>query len=600
MAESEGVSTSGYAPVTFTDDYRKLEGVESVNALCLDFDDGDFDPVAWKPYLGVAHTTRHHCRKKGDKPALTRWRVMLLLSRPVTVAEHAKLWQWAADMGGGTVDPSAKDASRLWFYPPNGAAVVDLDGTVIDVDVVLKRTGWGDAVKRAHAMVPAGKVVERWARKAIEDETWAVRGTPPGGRNNRLNTAAFNLGQIVAGGHLGQAEVERELTKAAAAAGLTQREALNTIRSGLTAGMRQPRGPLGEPQQMKSDVAVETSAPPVIELLTGPELAGPLPELEYLVEEIAFVTGGGAPHLVAGYGYTGKTLAMQSLLLALAAGQQVWGQFDAMRRRVLHVDFEQGSRLTKRRYQRLAKVMGVELASLGDTLAVADMPPLSLSPEHYEAWQSVMVGRDVMVVDSLRAATAGTDENDSRIRAGLDMLGAASNVTGCRPVVIHHARKPSKEEGHGGKYTVRGSSAIFDACDSVVVFTADRDEPTLVECQKARSHGELPGSFGLVIEDVGITGVKVDTCAVEAIKDAREARQRRRKESQALKDVERVRDALKHHPDGVNKRELGRVAKLPNGRVTAAVDLLGDTVAKEPTSITGGGKEVIYRWVGVW
>ena len=64
------------------------------------------------------------------------------------------------------------------------------------------------------------------------------------------------------------------------------------------------------------------------------------------------------------------------------------------------------------------------------------------------------------------------------IRASLDMLGALSEETGCRAVVIHHARKPGAgESGATDRYGIRGSSAIYDGCDAVLVFSAAKGEP---------------------------------------------------------------------------------------------------------------------------
>src|SRR5437899_12619435 len=111
---------------------------------------------------------------------------------------------------------------------------------------------------------------------------------------------------------------------------------------------------------------------------------------------------------------------MQSLALSIAAGRPVWGAYGSQRRRVVHVDLEQGDRLTRRRYQRIARAMGVDLAPLGDALALAAMPPIALTSACADAWREIMTGRDLLIVDSLRAATAGADENDSGIRAGLD------------------------------------------------------------------------------------------------------------------------------------------------------------------------------------
>ena len=64
------------------------------------------------------------------------------------------------------------------------------------------------------------------------------------GRNNALNGAAWTLGHWVAAGALEQAEVEEALYAAAEANGLVaddgERQCWATIRSGLSAGLRQP------------------------------------------------------------------------------------------------------------------------------------------------------------------------------------------------------------------------------------------------------------------------------------------------------------------------------------------------------------------------
>ena len=81
----------------------------------------------------------------------------------------------------------------------------------------------------------------RYGAAALGREAGLVRGAGPGTRNRTLNRAAFCLGQLVGAGLLGRGEVEAELLDAALAAGLPGREALGTIRSGLEAGLLEPR-----------------------------------------------------------------------------------------------------------------------------------------------------------------------------------------------------------------------------------------------------------------------------------------------------------------------------------------------------------------------
>ncbi len=77
--------------------------------------------------------------------------------------------------------------------------------------------------------------------KALEDECNALAATGEGARNDQLNTSAYKLGQLVAGGELSRGRVERELERAARLVGLSPLEIEKTLRSGLEDGMKKPR-----------------------------------------------------------------------------------------------------------------------------------------------------------------------------------------------------------------------------------------------------------------------------------------------------------------------------------------------------------------------
>jgi putative DNA primase/helicase len=85
-----------------------------------------------------------------------------------------------------------------------------------------------------------------YVRSALERECAAVTSAQPNTRNHTLNKAAFNLGQLVAGGLLSESEVHDRLYSAAVACGLVKDDgharAEKTIASGLGAGMGKPRG----------------------------------------------------------------------------------------------------------------------------------------------------------------------------------------------------------------------------------------------------------------------------------------------------------------------------------------------------------------------
>jgi bifunctional DNA primase/polymerase-like protein len=89
---------------------------------------------------------------------------------------------------------------------------------------------------------PAGAIAhpDRYAAAALEAEVDRVARAHVGARNDTLNRAAFALGRLVGAGLLDVWLVTHELTEAAVYAGLGRAEIRRTIRSGLTAGRRQP------------------------------------------------------------------------------------------------------------------------------------------------------------------------------------------------------------------------------------------------------------------------------------------------------------------------------------------------------------------------
>src|SRR5262249_38306835 len=52
---------------------------------------------------------------------------------------------------------------------------------------------------------------------------------------------------------------------------------------------------------------------------------------------------------------------------------------------------------------------------------------------------------------------------------------------------------------------IRGSSALFDACQGVYVFEGEKDTPTTVHHQKDRMTGSTVQDFGLISEDLAGT-----------------------------------------------------------------------------------------------
>jgi hypothetical protein len=127
----------------------------------------------------------------------------------------------------------------------------------------------------------ARKKIRAWARAALDYECKAVASAQPGTRNNALNTAAFNLYQIVAGGD-DEEEVHDCLFEAAETCGLVSDDGAAaveaTIASAAQAGKQQPR--------TRPQPRVRTGPRPTIQIV-----GGQLPRIINETED-ALVTSG--------------------------------------------------------------------------------------------------------------------------------------------------------------------------------------------------------------------------------------------------------------------------------------------------------------------
>lgn len=272
-------------------------------------------------------------------------------------------------------------------------------------------------------------------------------------------------------------------------------------------------GAEGEAQSVEPDVlATSTAAAPEmrhnasrIQLIGTRGIFAPLSPASWTVKGLQL--GSGRPSLLFGYGSSGKTLAAQALALAVGSGRPAWAHpaFECNRpRRVIHIDHEQGKRGTFLRYQRLAAGMGLDRErDLGDRIDVSVFPKVYLnSPDAEEEYTALCKGDvGLVIIDALKGATPGRDENDSKIRQCLDLLTRVSENTGATFLVIHHAGKP-KEAHSDGRTAVRGSSAIFDASGLVLMMSGEKGKPKRVSRQKAAvdaSDGLMP-DFELVLE----------------------------------------------------------------------------------------------------
>lgn len=164
---------------------------------------------------------------------------------------------------------------------------------------------------------------ERFVNQATLAEMDAVTEAAEGTRNDRLNTAAYSLGQLVGAGLLGSGRATYTLTVAAMRAGLDERETAATITSGLEAGAKSPR-PI-EPRWLAAEVGEQQPGEPDDDLVIEAVRITPrAPKDEWLWASQTSTEGGYIPGgtltLLSGDPGIGKTTWALKIAAELSTG----------------------------------------------------------------------------------------------------------------------------------------------------------------------------------------------------------------------------------------------------------------------------------------
>ena len=178
---------------------------------------------------------------------------------------------------------------------------------------------------------------------------------------------------------------------------------------------------------------------PLLKILGPAEIFAELAPLEYLVDQL--VVRGTALQILA-YGSSGKSWLGFHMAVASAAGVPFLGRFETKKCRVLYLDFENGSRESRRRIQANAKARGIAPADL--QLGLCSMPTMYLDDQRFiDEIRRLASDYDLFIVDTLRAATRG-EENASEARRPIDAIKAVIEETRGALVVLSHTKKVSQ------------------------------------------------------------------------------------------------------------------------------------------------------------
>lgn len=220
-------------------------GAVSGNLLLIDFDDCAPTSEFWQT-LGLPDDYAWAYPTPGNG-----WHVWLTIDAPIDInkgkidnpgKQGGKVEiRWTGHYGAapGSLHPSGTRYAWRAETPTERPATVS--------PITLLDAYWRVAEPEAPAPTPAPRTAATpgdaspYALAAFAAEILALRNAAEGNRNNALNTAAYSLGQLVAGGELDATHVEQSLLDAALDIGLAESEALATLHSGMEAGAKSPR-----------------------------------------------------------------------------------------------------------------------------------------------------------------------------------------------------------------------------------------------------------------------------------------------------------------------------------------------------------------------
>jgi len=143
-----------------------------------------------------------------------------------------------ADGGYVLAPPSVHpDGRRYAFVTGLGVGEVELAPLPTWVLEATRKSLRPNGVQAPPAIGPT----TRYGAAVLRKEAERVLAAPNGERNDTLNTCALKVGRYVAGGEIDRGDAEQQMSAAGLRVGLEEREVRATVRSGLEAGMREPK-----------------------------------------------------------------------------------------------------------------------------------------------------------------------------------------------------------------------------------------------------------------------------------------------------------------------------------------------------------------------
>jgi len=218
----------------------------------------------------------------------------------------------------------------------------------------------------------------------------------------------------------------------------------------------------------------------------------------------------GSSLLLTGESGLGKSLAVVSMALHIAAGKQLFRQFDIPEARgVLLIQSENTTKTTKLRlmglleayegeeykralYRIVTSKVGQDVRLSGDLL---DKKFTDKLVEMIEA-----SGAGVLILDPLISYHRANENDNVQMRNVLDALTILSGQTGAGVIVCHHHGKNTE---YTGSNKARGATAIKDWARGILTMNKQKHESRLLVKVDHSKHSDFPEAPSFILEIIG-------------------------------------------------------------------------------------------------
>ncbi len=348
-----------------------------------------------------------------------------------------------------------------------------------------------------------------YAQRALEAEVHAVSVAAEGTRNDRLNTAAFALGQLVAGGELDEHDALSSLEAAARACGLPNAEASATIASGIVAGFAEPRrAPETNGATVRHLPAVRSIVDQPARITVEPWLTfsrNSQAEMEFLIDGLWPVKSLA---FIASPPKKGKTWLGLAAAISISTATTFISEFDVPQpRRVLYLALEGARQAIRARVGALSR--GANLDPDSDDLANLDIAyrprGINLADPEWSAEIANLAAENeyaVIFVDVLRNAARIKESDAAEFSLLRNLLEPALAHTSI--CLLHHFVKLSElSKERTPAERMSGSGAMYGALDVGIFITGSEDHGRRLRLEFDGRDIAMPDPLDVMLEGDG-------------------------------------------------------------------------------------------------